>query len=62
MKAREVAELLMKTPDTEVVIRVSNDWCEVVGVGETGVHRNAVTFLTYEQSLPGVIVVEPDMP
>ena len=62
MKAREVAEKLMKTPDAEVLVRVSNDWVEVCDVGATGEHRNAVALLVMNPALGGgVIVVEPDL-
>lgn len=62
MKAKEVAEQLLRTPDAEVLVKVSNDWVEVCGVGATGRHRNAVTLLVQNPSLGGgVIVVEPDL-
>jgi hypothetical protein len=61
MKAKEVAERLMKYPDADVLLRVGSDWVEVCNVGSTGQHRNAVTFEVVNPHLPGVIVVEPDV-
>lgn len=61
MKAREVAECLMRAPDAEVLIREGKDWLECIGVRATGEHRNAVCLLAFDSNLGGVIVVNPDM-
>ncbi len=67
MKAKQLAELLLKTPDAEVIIPyicfgdtqkwMGYDWVEVFGVKPTGSHRNAITL---DVAMPGggVIVVE----
>ncbi len=61
MQVKALAELLLKTPDAQVLLKVSNDWCEVTGVVGTGQHRNGITLTAYNPHLPGVIVVEPDI-
>jgi len=43
MKCKEVAELLLKTPEAELLAKVADEWAEVRGVRATGQHRNAVT-------------------
>ncbi len=60
MKASEVAKWLNETPNAQVLVRVGNDWCECVGVGATGEHRNAVCLKAVDMDLGGVIVVQPD--
>lgn len=55
MKASEVAELLAKTPDAQVLAQVGGEWVEVCGVKSTD--RNAV-FL--ELFGGGVIVVDTE--
>lgn len=62
MKCSEIAKQLMKTPDAEVLLKVSNDWVEVQGVKATGQHRNGVTFEVVADmgGMGGVIVVPED--
>ncbi len=61
MTCREFAELLLKTPDAQFLVRYGNDWVEVCGVHATGEHRNAVCPVVQNPALGGgVIVVEPD--
>lgn len=61
MTAAELAKELLKTPQSQVVMRVEADWIEVQGLKATGEHRNAITFSGIDQALGGVIVVLPDL-
>lgn len=61
MNCKELADLLMKTPKAQILLRVSNDWVEVCGVKYTGQHRNAVTLEVISPAINGVIVVAPDL-
>ncbi len=64
MTGKELAEVLNRTEyrTRHVLVRVSNDWCEVNGVVATGEHRNAITLEARNPALGGgVIVVEPDL-
>ena len=62
MKASEVAALLMKTPDAQVLAQVGGEWVEVCGVKATGCHRNGVFLQVLNPHLGGgVIVVDADI-
>ena len=62
MNCKRLAELLLKTPDAQVLLRAGGDWVEVCDVKATGVHRNAVTLEVCNPALGGgVIVAEPDL-
>lgn len=41
---REIADLLMQTPDAVLLLKDDGVWRTVAGVTPTGEHRNAVTF------------------
>ena len=58
MTSAQLAAELIKTPTDVVVLKIGNDWVEVLGVQATGEHRAAITFRTVEDfgRIPGVIV------
>lgn len=52
MTCKELSDLLLRTPDSKVKIKVNNDWHDIIGVGGTGRpsrrHKNDISITVGE--------------